>query len=579
MKSGGKSDECRKILQRTMRQLLQKTAEINALQGKGTGPGPTGKTRASTEELYTECKKLLQASMRQLLLKDTEIEKLLAQLKAAAELLRAKEDDLKECRDKLGGTGSSGKPSDDQEQEYIECKKLLQASMRQLLVKDIEIGKLLAQLKDAGLSPSPDDASKDSAKGLSPSPDDEAMRDKNSELKKLLQAAMQELLIKDAELAKITKQLEEAGNNLNKKDKEMDDHRKSDDDRTREARTELQKLQQILEAVEQLLRMKDEELKQLKKQDPGVPAGDYEKLKRDLEDKDRALDRKDAEINSLKDRLREAEKKSGRSEDRDTLEAIQKDIVELLRLKDKELEELRKQGNKSAEECNRELQDCKREAENLRNELKSANDTLKNKKEDMDKHVKDDEDQIRETQLERQKIEAIRKNVEEILRRQEPDKGQLEEKDDEIKKLKKALQDLENKLRERESESANCNECMNKLKDKTKEAENMAADLRECERKLRAKDKDSEDHKVEDDARIQEAQSELEKLTNIQKDIESLLALKNEELVKLREKCNKETNTDVRRHVAIFAPGIKSLLENVIGNKYLCKVYVNILFV
>ncbi|XP_038671249.1 zinc-binding protein A33-like [Scyliorhinus canicula] len=542
MKTGAKSDECKKILQRTMRQLLQKTAEINALQGTGTTLGPTGKTRASTEELYTECKKLLQASMRQLLLKDTEIEKLLAQLKAAAELLRAKEDELKECRDKLGGTGSSGKPSDDQDQEYIECKKLLQASMRQLLVKDIEIGKLIAQLKDAGLSPSSDDAPKDPTK----EEEEKALREKVSELKKLLQAAMQELLLKDAELDKVTKQLEEAGDNISKKDKEMDDHRKSDDDRIREARTELQKLQQILEAVEQLLRLKDEELKQLKKQDPGVPTADYEKLKRDVEDKDRALDRKDAEIDSLKDRLREAEKKSAKSEDRDTLEAIQKDIVELLRLKDKELEELRKQGSKSAEQCNKELKDCKAELEKLRRELKSANDAIKNKQTDMDKHVKDDEDQIRETQLERQKIEAIRKNVEEILRRQEPDKDKIEEKDDEIKKLKKALQDLENKLRERESESANCNECMNKLKEKTKEAENKAADLRECERKLREKDKDFDDHKVEDDTRIRQAQSELEKLTNIQKDIEDLLALKNEELVKLREKCKKETNTGAR---------------------------------
>ncbi|XP_069775420.1 golgin subfamily A member 6-like protein 22 isoform X3 [Narcine bancroftii] len=429
-------------------------------------------------------------------------------------------------------------------ERYLECKDLLQKTMRQILLQNAEILNLQAKVKEAG----------DSKPSMS-----ENQEEAFNECKKLLQASMRQLLMKDIEIGKLTKQVQEADDVQRTKEQE-DDLLKKDQ--------EIEQLKRNLQDAEYSLRKKESEQKLREAR------SELEQLERIRNDIEKLLRVKDAEIKELQ---RKNDSKENCATAQDTLEVIQRNIIQLLHLKDKELEELRRQNNTSMQDCEKDLRASKSEVENLKGALMTAKNSLQLKDEELQKHVKNDEERIRETEEERKKIDAIRLNVEELIHRQVAELKKLQKRlndaveelirKDEAKKLKKALQDLEDELRERWSDTSCGESCrkrlelsgifvylictwtkIQKLKAKIKEVESLNHQLQQCEQKLKQKERELEVHSKNDEAKILDAKTELEKLTIIQKDVAELLRLKNEEIKRLRDKCEvtRRTEEDVR---------------------------------
>ncbi|XP_069775425.1 golgin subfamily A member 6-like protein 22 isoform X7 [Narcine bancroftii] len=395
-------------------------------------------------------------------------------------------------------------------ERYLECKDLLQKTMRQILLQNAEILNLQAKVKEAG----------DSKPSMS-----ENQEEAFNECKKLLQASMRQLLMKDIEIGKLTKQVQEADDVQRTKEQE-DDLLKKDQ--------EIEQLKRNLQDAEYSLRKKESEQKLREAR------SELEQLERIRNDIEKLLRVKDAEIKELQ---RKNDSKENCATAQDTLEVIQRNIIQLLHLKDKELEELRRQNNTSMQDCEKDLRASKSEVENLKGALMTAKNSLQLKDEELQKHVKNDEERIRETEEERKKIDAIRLNVEELIHRQVAELKKLQKRlNDAVEEL--IRKDEEDELRERWSDTS----CVQKLKAKIKEVESLNHQLQQCEQKLKQKERELEVHSKNDEAKILDAKTELEKLTIIQKDVAELLRLKNEEIKRLRDKCEvtRRTEEDVR---------------------------------
>ncbi|XP_055520636.1 CAP-Gly domain-containing linker protein 1-like [Leucoraja erinacea] len=194
------------------------------------------------------------------------------------------------------------------------------------------------------------------------------------------------------------------------------------------------------------------------------------------------------------------------------------------------------------------------ELETVKQRLKEKEDELKNRETDMGKHVQLDDEKLRELKAEHQTLQIIRQDLEKLLRARDKENEELR-KDGGVEELKKKLSEVETALAAKEEElkiikesthgKEACGLEIKKLKDdleekqtslnvKIKELEHIKEELEKTAQKLKRNDAEIAEHLRNDELRLKESKSELDKLEIIRKDVESLVKQKDEELERLR---------------------------------------------
>lgn len=562
-----KNEDLEKLIAESMKKMLAKDLEIEILKLKvsngdettdtgkddqepGTGDKDkdkgdqgTGEESKDKERELEKMRESLNNAVKQLLQKDKELDALKERLQECESNLRRKELEVDDLKRRVRDQSQKEKEHlDDDDAKLRETKTELEQieeirkDVEKLIkLKDEEIEYLRKQA--AIVRPTTSTIEKDR---LLRQKDDEIL-----ELKKLLKEAEAKVCVTDEEQQKHKdkdKELLEAfkkdvEEQLRQKDKMIKDLISKKDSSTtdiesdvktlRECEKLLEDLRKELRSVKQSLKEREDELR-----NKGTEMGKHVQLD-------------DAKLRELK-------------AEHQTLLIIRQDLEQLLRARDKENEELRKTGGLELKEklsqVEKLLDEKNIELETVKQRLKEKEDELKNRETDMGKHVQLDDEKLRELKAEHQTLQIIRQDLEKLLRARDKENEELR-KDGGVEELKKKLSEVETALAAKEEElkiikesthgKEACGLEIKKLKDdleekqtslnvKIKELEHIKEELEKTAQKLKRNDAEIAEHLRNDELRLKESKSELDKLEIIRKDVESLVKQKDEELERLR---------------------------------------------